>query len=62
MDQHQYGIDGMPVHPRPGHHDHLTGQPLDIASSTKGELGNLEKVILLVLMSGGAIALIYLIF
>ncbi|EZP69618.1 hypothetical protein GGR19_002468 [Croceicoccus naphthovorans] len=28
MDHNRYGLDGQPLYPRPGHFDHVTGQPL----------------------------------
>lgn len=30
MDHNRYGLDGMPLYPRSGHFDHVTGHPIPI--------------------------------
>lgn len=60
MDHNRYGLDGHPIYPRPGHFDHVTGQPLPTFRGGKTEGNRAMVVPLAVLMVLTGLALAYL--
>lgn len=60
MDHNHYGLDGHPIYPRPGHFDHVTGQPFPTFRGD-GTGGNRAMVLpLAVLMVLTGLVLAYL--
>ena len=50
MDHDRYGLDGMPIYPRPGHFDHVTGVRLPTFRGKGKTLGRWPTTVLVVLM------------
>lgn len=57
MDHDRYGLDGMPIYPRPGHFDHVTGYRLPTFRGKSGRLGRGATAVLAILMIGIGIGL-----
>ncbi len=58
MDHNRYGLDGQPIYPRPGHFDHVTGQPLPTFRG-EGKAGNSPyflPLVAIMLVAGAALA------
>lgn len=60
MDQGQFGVDGMPLHPRPGHHDPVTGVSFDRVSYDQTSFSWSFKVFLFLVIAAGGIGLLLL--
>ena len=60
MDHDRYGLDGHPIYPRPGHFDHVTGQPLPTFGGSKGRAAGPLSIALAVLMCIVAVLLAYM--
>lgn len=59
MDHDRYGLDGMPIYPRPGHFDHVTGQPLPTFHGPTDHSSSTLVVPLAALMVLAGLALAY---
>lgn len=60
MDHDRYGLDGHPIHPRPGHFDYVTGQPLPTFEGTNGRSTGPLTIALAVVMCIVAVFLAYM--
>lgn len=58
MDHDRYGLDGMPIYPRPGHFDHVTGVRLPTFRGKSRSMGRGPTIVLVTLMviAGTALA------
>lgn len=57
MDHDRYGLDGMPIYPRQGHFDHVTGVRLPTFRGQGKTLGRWPTTVLVALMVIVGIAL-----
>jgi len=57
MDHDRYGLDGMPIYPRPGHFDHVTGVRLPTFRGKSKTMGRWPSIVLVALMVIVGIAL-----
>ena len=57
MDHDRYGLDGMPIYPRPGHFDHVTGVRLPTIRGNSKTIGRWPSIVLVALMVIVGIAL-----
>ncbi|KHS42321.1 hypothetical protein NJ75_04228 [Novosphingobium subterraneum] len=57
MDHDRYGLDGMPIYPRPGHFDHVTGVRLPTFRGKSKTMGRWPAIVLVALMVIVGIAL-----
>jgi len=59
MDHDRYGLDGMPIYPRPGHFDHVTGQSLHTFTSNDQDGDHTLALPLAIVLVFGTLALAY---
>lgn len=57
MDHDRYGLDGMPMYPRPGHFDHVTGHQLPTFRGKARDMAKGPKIALIALMAVAGIVL-----
>mgnify|MGYP001328549699 FL=1 len=57
MDHERYGLDGMPIYPRTGHFDHVTGVRLPTFRGKSKTMGRWPSIVLVALMVIVGIAL-----
>lgn len=50
MDHDRHGLDGMPIYPRPGHFDHVTGYRLPTFRGKPGRLSRGATAVLVIMM------------